>query len=134
TIDLIATDHAPHAADEKEQAMDCAPFGIIGLETALPLSLELVEKGVLSLPEVIQKLTTEPAQVLGKKIGRLDIGGTADLTLIDPEIEWIVEAQTIKSMSKNSPFIGRAMKGRAAAVIVGGTLIENETVFKEASK
>lgn len=130
TIDLIATDHAPHASDEKEQAMDCAPFGIIGLETALPLSLELVEKGVLTLPEVIQKLTSEPARVLGKDIGHLGIGGIADLTLIDLDVEWTVEAQEIISMSKNSPFIGRSMKGRVLSVIVGGKLIENPSLQK----
>ncbi len=126
TIDLIATDHAPHASDEKEQAMDCAPFGIIGLETALPLSLELLEKNILTLPEVIQKFTSEPARVLGKKTGQLDIGGPADITIIDLDAEWIVDAKNIISMSKNSPFIGRAMKGRATAVIVGGKLIMNQ--------
>ena len=125
TIDLIATDHAPHAADEKEQPLDCAPFGIIGLETALPLSLALVERGVLSLPQVIQKLTSEPARVLGKKMGRLSIGDPADITLIDPDAEWTVVEQDIKSMSKNSPFIGQHMKGRAMLVIVAGKVIEN---------
>ncbi len=125
TIDLIATDHAPHAADEKEQALDCSPFGIIGLETALPLSLALVEKGILSLPEVIQKLTSEPARILGKKIGHLGIGGIADITIIDPEAEWLVKEQDFKSLSKNSPFIGWTLKGRATAVIVGGKLIKN---------
>lgn len=125
TIDLIATDHAPHATDEKEQAMDSAPFGIIGLETALPLSLALVDRGVLTLPQVIQKLTSEPARVLGKKMGALAIGDPADITLIDPDIEWTFEVQDIKSMSKNSPFIGRRMKGRSPAIIVGGKVIEN---------
>ncbi|VAX27048.1 Dihydroorotase [hydrothermal vent metagenome] len=126
TIDLIATDHAPHAADEKEQALDCAPFGIIGLETALPLSLALVTRGVLSLPEVIQKLTSEPARVLGRKTGALGIGDPADLTLIDLDAEWIVDEQHIKSLSKNSPFMGRQMKGRATAILVGGKFIKNQ--------
>ncbi len=128
TIDLIATDHAPHAADEKEQALDCAPFGIIGLETALPLSLALVERGVLTLPQVIQKLTSEPARVLGLKTGALAIGNPADVTLIDPDVEWTFEQQHIKSKSKNSPFIGRRMKGRATTLIVGGKVIENESL------
>ncbi len=125
TIDLIATDHAPHAADEKAQALDCAPFGIIGLETALPLSLELVGRGVLTLPQVIRKLSFEPARVLGKKTGVLGIGDPADITLIDLDTEWVVDEQHIKSMSKNSPFMGRQMKGRATAIVVGGKLIEN---------
>jgi len=125
TIDLIATDHAPHAADEKEQALDCAPFGIIGLETALPLSLDLVNRGVLTLPQVIQKLTSEPARVLGKKTGALAIGDLADVTVIDLDAEWTVDEQSIKSMSKNSPFIGRQMKGRATTLIIEGKVIEN---------
>lgn len=126
TIDLIATDHAPHAADEKEQALDCAPFGIIGLETALPLSLALVDRGVLTLPQVIQKLTSEPARILGKKMGALAIGDPADITLIDPDLEWTFEVQDIKSLSKNSPFIGRRMKGRSPLILVGGKIIEND--------
>ncbi len=125
TIDLIATDHAPHASDEKEQALDCAPFGIIGLETALPLSLTLVDEGILTLPEVIRKMTSEPARVLGKKTGRLSLGDLADITIFDPDAEWIVKEQDFKSMSKNSPFIGWHMKGRVAAVIVAGKVIEN---------
>ncbi len=125
TIDLIATDHAPHASDEKEQALDCAPFGIIGLETALPLSLALVERGVLTLPQVIQKLTSAPARVLGLKTGALAIGDPADVTLIDPDVEWTFDESHIKSKSKNSPFIGRQMKGRASTLIVKGKIIEN---------
>lgn len=125
TIEVIATDHAPHASEEKEQELDCAPFGIIGLETALPLSLKLVETGVLSLSEVIQKLTSGPAKIIGQKIGHLGIGHRADITLIDPDVEWTVKAQGLHSLSKNSPFIGWKMKGRARAVIVSGKLVEN---------
>lgn len=126
TLEVIATDHAPHAADEKEQELDCAPFGIVGLETALPLSLRLVDEGVLSLMEAIRKLTAGPAAVLGKKTGRFEIGDRADISIIDPEAEWTVKAQSFKSLGKNSPFIGWTMKGRATAVIVAGKLIENE--------
>ncbi len=125
TLEVIATDHAPHAADEKEQELDCAPFGIVGLETALPLSLRLVDEGVLSLMEAIRKLTAGPAAVLGKKTGRLEIGDRADISIIDPNAEWTVKAQSFKSLGKNSPFIGWTMKGRATAVIVAGKLIEN---------
>ena len=124
TIEVIATDHAPHASEEKEQELDCAPFGIIGLETALPLSLKLVETGVLSLSEVIYKLTAGPAKIIGKKIGQLGIGDCADITVIDPDIEWTVKTSDIKSLSKNSPFIGWTMKGRASTVIVAGKVVE----------
>lgn len=124
TLDAIATDHAPHAAQEKEREIDHAPFGIIGLETALSLSLILVDEGVLTLPEMIRKLTQNPADIIRRKIGRLAIGGVADLTIIDPAAEWTVTG-TFKSKSQNSPFIGWKMKGRAAAVVVAGKVIEN---------
>ncbi len=125
TIDAIATDHAPHAAWEKEQEMDRAPFGIIGLETALPLSLRLVDEGVLSLPALIQKFTQGPAQILRKEIGRLCVGDRADITIIDPNLEWTVTGEDFKSKSKNSPFIGWKMKGKATTGIVSGKVIEN---------
>ena len=120
TIDAIATDHAPHAAQEKECEIDRAPFGIIGLETALSLSLMLVEEGVLTLPELIRKMTETPARIIGKKIGRLGVGDIADVTVIDPAAEWTVDAGHFKSKSKNSPFIGWKMKGRIAGVVVAG--------------
>jgi dihydroorotase len=126
TIDAIATDHAPHAAWEKEQVISCAPFGIIGLETALPLSLKLVEEGVLSLSALIQKLTQGPAEILRKPIGRLRVGDCADVTIIDPDGEWIVDQNSIQSKSKNSPFIGWKMKGRATHVIIAGKVIETK--------
>lgn len=129
TIDAIATDHAPHAAHEKERTLDEAPFGIVGLETALPLSLRLVDEGVLTLPEMIRKFTTNPADILGeklgKKMGRLKVGDVADVTIIDPAAVWTVQAATLKSKSKNSPFLGWEMKGRAVYVIVAGAVIEN---------
>ncbi|MFQ5597247.1 MAG: dihydroorotase [Nitrospiria bacterium] len=128
TIEIIATDHAPHASDEKEQEMACAPFGIVGLETALPLSLKLVDEGILSLMDLIRKLTAGPARVLGKKIGRLAVGDSADVTIVDPKAEWTVKEQNLKSLGKNSPFIGWTMKGRATAVIVSGKIIKNEAV------
>ena len=126
TIDAIATDHAPHAHWEKEQEMDRAPFGIIGLETAIPLSLKLVSDGVLSLPALIQKFTQGPAQILGRPIGRIRVGDSADITIIDPHLEWTVKGESFKSKSKNSPFIGWKMKGRAATVIVSGRVVENK--------
>ena len=124
TIDAIATDHAPHAPWEKEQVISCAPFGIIGLETALPLSLKLVEEGVLSLSALIQKLTCGPAEILRKQIGRLRVGDCADVTIIDPHCEWVVDKDSFKSKSKNSPFIGWKMKGSVSHVIISGKVIE----------
>ena len=126
TIDAIATDHAPHAPWEKEQEMDRAPFGIIGLETAIPLSLMLVSEGILTLPALIQKLTLGPAKILRREIGRMRVGDRADITIIDPSAEWTVQAESFKSKSKNSPFIGWKMKGRAVSVIVNGNVIENK--------
>ncbi len=120
TIDAIATDHAPHAESEKEQEMDLAPFGIIGLETALPLSLRLVSEGVLTLPALIHKLTLGPAEILKKQIGRMRVGDCADITIIDPTLEWTVQKENLKSKSKNSPFIGWKMAGIAVSVIVAG--------------
>jgi dihydroorotase len=120
TIDAIATDHAPHAAHEKELEFDRAPFGIIGLETALSLSLSLVSDGVLSLSALIGKLTEGPEKVLKKGIGKLDAGGPADLILIDPAAEWTVETSSFRSKSKNSPFIGWRLKGKVISTFVGG--------------
>jgi dihydroorotase len=126
TIDAIATDHAPHAPHEKEAEMDLAPFGIIGLETALPLALLLVSEGVLSLTTMIQKLTQGPAAILKKPIGRLRLGDCADITIIDPMAEWVVSEASFASKSKNSPFIGRKMKGKVMATLLAGNLIENK--------
>ncbi len=123
TIDAIATDHAPHAPHEKEQEMAEAPFGIIGLETALPLSLRLVSEGVMSWSTLIQKFTQGPAAILRRDIGRLRIGAPADITIIDPLVEWTVQKETFASKSKNSPFIGWKMKGKANAVLVAGKII-----------
>jgi dihydroorotase len=123
TIDAIATDHAPHAPHEKEQTMDRAPFGIIGLETALPLSLRLVEDGTLSLSEMIRKWTENPARILRKPLGRLTPGEVADVTIFDPKDEWIVTPDLLKSKSKNSPFIGQSMRGRTVVVIASGRQI-----------
>ncbi len=124
TIDCIATDHAPHAAHEKDREFDQAPFGIIGLETSLPVSLQtLWENGPLSLPQLIEKMTTAPARVLGLDGGTLQVGVRADVTVFDAGETWMLDAQTIKSKSKNSPWLGQTMKGRARAVWVAGQRI-----------
>jgi dihydroorotase len=126
TIDVIATDHAPHHRDEKEIEFENAAFGIVGLETALPLSLRLVEEGVLSATDWVRKLSTEPARILGVAGGTLRSGVPADVTLVDPAREWRVEAARLRSKSKNSPFLGWTMRGRAICTLVGGRVVHEE--------
>ncbi len=121
TIDCIATDHAPHLDMEKNQEYELAPFGIIGLETLVPLIItELVDKKVLSLPEAIKKVTINPARVLNLKKGTLSVGSNADLTIIDLNLEKTIS--TFMSKSKNSPFIGRKLKGFAILTMVNGKI------------
>lgn len=120
TIDAIATDHAPHALDEKSGEFDYAPFGVVGLETALGLTFKLVEEGVLSLSGAIGKLSANPASILGMDKGTLTEGSDADIAVIDPDAEWTVDASQFKSKSKNTPFQGWKLKGRAVRTIVGG--------------
>ncbi len=122
-IDVIATDHAPHSALEKEVEFDKAAFGIIGLETALPLTLALVREGVLDLPRAFRKMSHDPARILGLPSVGLEAGGRADLAIIDPEREWVVRADDIHSKSKNSPFIGQTMKGKNELTMVGGSVV-----------
>jgi len=122
TIDCIATDHAPHHPDEKDVEFNEALNGIIGLETSLPLSLELVRTGVVTLPRLVELMSTSPCRVLGIDRGTLAPGAVADITIIDPEREWVVETDRLASRSKNSPFIGWSMKGCAVMTIVGGVI------------
>ncbi len=121
TIDVIATDHAPHALEKKMQELDRAPFGIVGLETALGLVVtKLIEPGHLDWPTALAKLTINPARVLGIPKGTLALGADADVTIIDPEIRWTVQPEQFRSKSTNTPFRGWELKGRATTVIVGG--------------
>ena len=120
TVDAIATDHAPHHIDEKNVEFNLAMNGIVGLETALPLTLKLVEDGLIDLPKAVALLTCGPATALGLPVGQLQEGGNADVTVIDPELEWTVDAQKLASKSKNTPFDGWKMKGAAVCTIVGG--------------
>jgi dihydroorotase len=122
TIDVIATDHAPHAADEKSGEFDYAAFGIVGLETALGLALKLVEEGILTLSEAIAKLTVKPATILKIGKGTLSTGSDADITIIDQSEEWVVDSSRFKSKSKNTPFNGWKLTGKAIQTIVGGRL------------
>ena len=121
TIDVIVTDHAPHAAEKKMQELSRAPFGIIGLETSLGLvSSELIQPGILDWPTALAKMTINPAKVIGIDKGTLAIGADADITIIDPDLRWTFTLEDICSKSKNSPFIGREMTGRAVLVMVAG--------------
>jgi len=122
-IDAIATDHAPHSLIEKDVEFDKAAFGIIGLETALPLTLALVREGVMGLPEAIAKLSYNPASILSIKGGVIEEGKEADLTIIDLNNEYVVKKDRFKSKSHNSPFIGWQMKGKAILTMVGGKIV-----------
>lgn len=122
TIDAIATDHAPHHFDEKNVEFNIALNGVVGLETALPLTLRLVEDGVLSLAQAIDLLTWGPARALGIPRGTLEVGCVADVTIIDPNLKWTVEAAKLVSKSKNTPFDGWQLKGAATRTIVGGKI------------
>lgn len=128
TIDVIATDHAPHHYSEKEAEFDQAPFGIIGLETALPLTLALVRDGVLPLSEALAKLTISPAKALGINGGTLTEGAPADLVIIDLDREWVIEPEKFKSRGRNTPFGGWAMQGKAVTTIVGGRIVYEYSV------
>jgi dihydroorotase len=121
TIDCIATDHAPHAREKKMQVLNEAPFGIIGLETALGLvSSKLVVPGHLSWAQAIEKMTINPARVLGIDRGTLSSGAVADITIIDPNENWTVDPTQFRSKSTNSPFVGWELTGRAVGTIVDG--------------
>jgi len=123
TIDAIATDHAPHHRDEKEVEFEHAAFGIVGLETALPLSLGLVERRLLTPSDWVRRLSSRPAEILGVPGGNLRPGAIADVTVVSPAAEWRVETGRLKSKSKNSPFLGWKMKGRASFTLVGGRVV-----------
>ena len=123
TIDVIATDHAPHATQEKQQDFTEAPFGIVGLETALSLTLGLVEEGVLSLEQAVQKLTAAPAAAFGLNKGTLAVGADADVTIVDQRAEWEVDPSKFRSKSRNTPFAGWKVKGRVEMTIVGGRVV-----------
>lgn len=123
TIDVIATDHAPHSEDEKKVEFDLAPFGISGLETALPVSLKLVQDGVLTLPELITHLTFNPAKIIGVDRGTLKVGATADLVIFDPDKTVTVDREKFRSKGKNTPFHGWQLSGSVLYTIVSGKVV-----------
>jgi dihydroorotase len=127
TIDVIATDHAPHAMQEKQQEFAAAPNGIVGLETAWPLTLTLVEEGVLSLEAAVAKLTTEPARVFGLQKGTLAPGADADIVIADLHENWEVDPARFRSRSRNTPFAGWKVKGRVRTTILGGRVVYEAT-------
>jgi dihydroorotase len=124
TIDVICTDHAPHHYDAKEREFDDAPNGIIGLETALGLAVsELVESGLLSLPELVNRMSVMPARIFGLQGGSLAPGAPADVVVFDPAAEWTVQPEEFYSKSRNTPFAGRRLRGRAETTIVRGQVV-----------
>jgi dihydroorotase len=125
TIEILATDHAPHAVYEKEVEFAAAPFGIIGLETAVGLFCQLLlhERRVVDLPRLVAMLTVNPARLLGLDRGTLAIGAAADVTLLNPELEWVVDKEKFASKARNTPFDGWRLKGRAVRTIVCGRTV-----------
>jgi dihydroorotase len=126
-IDCVASDHAPHAYDEKEAAFDDAPFGIVGLETALGVAYtELVKGGVLTLPELISRMSTVPARLFGLPGGTLRPGAPADVAVLDVTSGWTVDPARFHSKSRNTPFAGRSLTGRAALTVVAGKIVHQD--------
>jgi len=126
TLDVIATDHAPHHYDEKEQAFEDAPFGLVGLETALGLAVtELVAKDVIDLPTLVMRMSTAPAAAFNLPGGTLRRAAPADVTVFDPGFEWTVDPSHFLSKSRNTPFAGRRLRGRAVFTIVGGRVVHD---------
>ncbi len=127
TIDVIATDHAPHSAEEKARPLPEAPSGMVGLETALAVTLtSLYHTGVMDLSDILRKMTINPAFILRIPKGRLSLGGGADFTIFDPDEEWTVDPEQFASKGRNTPFAGRTLKGRVKYTIVDGKIIYQE--------
>jgi dihydroorotase len=124
TIDVIATDHAPHHEDEKRVEFDHAPFGITGLETAVSLSLDrVVHTGLIGLARLVELLSVNPARILNVPGGRLAPGEVADVTLVAPELAVTIDVSAMRSLSKNTPFDGWSLRGGVAGTIVGGRVV-----------
>ncbi|MBQ3135709.1 MAG: dihydroorotase [Oscillospiraceae bacterium] len=124
TIDVIATDHAPHSKEEKSRPLEKAPSGMVGLETSLAVTLtSLYHTGKMDLSDIIRRMTFNPAAILRLGTGRLAIGADADITIFDPDEVWVVDPEQFASKGRNTPFTGRELKGRVKYTIVGGKII-----------
>jgi dihydroorotase len=130
TIDIIATDHAPHEGTSKDVEFDIATFGISGIETALSLSLALVREGVLTISELLRKFTVNPAKLLDLPYGQISKGKVADLIIFDPHAEWKVDRHALLSKGKNSPFHGWKLKGKNLLTMVDGKIVYRDKSFK----
>lgn len=123
-VDAIATDHAPHSILEKEEVeFDLAACGMIGLETALGLSMKLVEQGKITLPRLVELLTSNPAKIVGLEKGSLEVGADADITIFDPQASYEVTRDLFYSKSKNSPYLGMTLQGQVKTTLVGGRVV-----------
>jgi dihydroorotase len=131
SVDVIATDHAPHHYDEKKVEFDLAPFGIVGLETCVPICFDrLVHTGLITLPRLVELLSLNPSRILHVQGGTLSEGAVADITILAPDMMTTVDPATFKSKSRNTPFAGWQLRGGVAATIVGGkTVFANDAVL-----
>ena len=128
TIDVIATDHAPHSAEEKARPLTKAPSGMVGLETSLALTLTgLYHTGKMELPDIIRRMSTNPADILHLPKGRMSLGVAADLTIFDPDQEWTIDPEQFASKGRNTPFAGKTVKGRVKYTIVDGQIVYQDT-------
>jgi len=131
TIEVIATDHAPHHEDDKRCGLSCAAFGIVGLETMLPVSLDLVRAGILTMSDLIAKMTSNPANLLGLESGTLSVGSEADIAIFDPEATWTVDREKMVSKGKNTPWHGKQVTGQVTHTIKAGRVVfENGTIHE----
>ncbi|MBD3233119.1 MAG: amidohydrolase family protein [candidate division Zixibacteria bacterium] len=127
TIDCVASDHAPHSPEEKDVEFNQAPFGMLGLETSVGLSLTyLVHKGVLTIEGLLEKMTVNPTRILKLPYNGFQAGSLADVTIIDPDLEWIVDASKFRSKSRNSPYVGYKLRGKAVCTICNGKVVYSE--------
>ncbi|HPC47183.1 MAG TPA: amidohydrolase family protein, partial [Deltaproteobacteria bacterium] len=122
-VDCIATDHAPHAPDEKAVDFDLAPFGVIGLQTLLPAIMEIHRERGVPFERLLRCVTANPAAVLGIEGGRIDVGSRADVVLFDPEARWTFTGDDILSKSKNSAFLGRSFTGKVVCTVLEGRIV-----------
>jgi dihydroorotase len=130
-IDAIATDHAPHTIEDKMCEFTSAPFGISGFETALGSLMGLVHRGELDLMTLIAKLTREPASFLRRAdLGKFEVGTTADVTIFDPNMEWVVDPDNFVSKGRNTPLADSVLKGKVMAVIAGGEIVYSNSAIR----